>query len=52
MCSPKKLGREFLDYILKDGWIDIAGQCATTISVRNSESMWGVRYVGGRMYGE
>ena len=23
------------DYILRDGWIDIAGQCANTISVRN-----------------
>ena len=26
--SPEELGREFLDYILRDGWIDIAGQCA------------------------
>ena len=34
--SPEELGREFLDYILRDGWIDIAGQCANTISVRNS----------------
>ena len=33
--SPEELGREFLDYILRDGWIDIAGQCANTISVRN-----------------
>ena len=32
--SPEKLGREFLDYILRDGWIDIAGQCANTINVR------------------
>ena len=34
--SPEELGSEFLDYILRDGWIDIAGQCANTISVRNS----------------
>ena len=33
--SPEKLGREFLDYILRDGWMDITGQCANTISVRN-----------------
>ena len=33
--SPEELGREFLDYILREGWIDIAGQCANTISVRN-----------------
>ena len=33
--SPEELGREFLDYILRDGWMDIAGQCANTISVRN-----------------
>ena len=33
---PEELGSEFLDYILRDGWIDIAGQCANTISVRNS----------------
>ena len=26
--NPEKLDREFLDYILRDGWIDIAGQCA------------------------
>ena len=42
-CKPltlvtvlEKLGREFLNDILRDGWIDIAGQCANTISVRNS----------------
>ena len=34
--SPEELGSELLDYILRDGWIDIAGQCANTISVRNS----------------
>ena len=34
--NPEKLDREFLDYILRDGWIDIAGQCANTISARNS----------------
>ena len=33
--SPEKVGREFVDYSLRDGWIDIAGQCANT-SVRNS----------------
>ena len=32
--SRVKLGREFLDYILRDGWIDIAGRCANTISDR------------------
>ena len=30
-----ELGRIFLDYIMRVGWIDIAGQCANTISVRN-----------------
>ena len=25
--SPEELGSEFLDYILRDGWIDIAVQC-------------------------
>ena len=34
--SPEQLDREVLDYILSDGWIDIAGQYANTISVRNS----------------
>ena len=34
--SPEKLAWEFLEYILRDGWIDIAGQCANTIRVRNS----------------
>ena len=29
-------GSEVLDYILRDGWIDIAGQCDNTISARNS----------------
>ena len=33
--SPEELGREFLDYILRDGWIDIVGQCANTVSVTN-----------------
>ena len=33
--SPEELGRKCLDYIMRDGWIDIAGQCANTISVRN-----------------
>ena len=36
--SPEELGRAFLDYILRGGWIDhvdIAGQCDNTISVRN-----------------
>ena len=33
--SPEELRREVLDYILRDGWIDIAGQCANTINGRN-----------------
>ena len=36
--SPEELGNEFLDYILRDGWIDIAGQCANTLSVRYSRA--------------
>ena len=34
--SPEQLAWEFLNYILRDGWIDIAGQCANTIHIRNS----------------
>ena len=45
--STEKLAWEFLDYILRDGWIDIAGQCANTIRVRNGGVLWDVRYVGG-----
>ena len=33
--SPEELGRECLDYVMRDGWIDITGQCANTINVRN-----------------
>ena len=43
--SPEELGRAFLDYILRDGWIDIAGQCANTMC--QEWGLWDVRYVGG-----
>ena len=43
---------EFLDYILRDGWIDIAGQCANTISVRNSGACGMYGTLEGSMYGE
>ena len=33
---PKNWAANFFYYILRDGWIDIAGQCDNTISVRNS----------------
>ena len=49
--SPKELGSEFLDYILRDGWIDIAGQRANTISVRNSGDCGVSGTLEGSMYG-
>ena len=39
--SPEELGMAFLDYILRDGWIDIAGQCANTCQ---EWGLWDVRY--------
>ena len=53
--SPEELGREFLDYILRGGWIDhvdIAGQCDNTISVRNGPVGCKVRWRGVCMVNE
>ena len=52
VVSVREIGKECLDYIWRDGWINIAGQWANTISARKS----GDCYVGckgkleGRIY--